>query len=344
MQEKNQTIPVTAASAVKKSAPFELHVIGNAEAYSTVSVKSQVNGILSLVHFKEGQDVQNGDLLFTIDPRPYQVQVSQSEAVLAKDTAQYQNALSELKRAEDLVKKAFMTQQDYEKIRTQTEMLKASIGADKAVLENARLQLSFCFIHSPVTGRTGNFLVHKGNLIRQGEQALVVINQIQPAYVTFSVPEKYLTEINKYMNAGEIKAEAILPDDEQHPESGVLVFVDNSINSTTGTIRMKALYENREKRLWPGQFVNVVLTLYLQPDATVIPSRAIQTGQKGQYVFVIKSDLTVEIRTIAAGRSMNGETIVEKGIQSGEQVVTDGQLRLLEGSKVEIKESVQGKK
>jgi multidrug efflux system membrane fusion protein len=337
-------VPVTAAEAVQKTVPVQLKTIGNVEAYSTVSVKSQIGGVLTHVHFREGQDVNKGALLFTIDPRPYEAVLKQAEANLTKDIAQLENAREEVRRYAELVKKGYVAQQQYDQIRTNAAAFEATVNADKAVVENAHLQLKYCYIYSPLTGRTGALMANEGNLIKAtADNAMVVINQIQPIYVTFSVPEQYLPEIKKYMSGGKIKVQAFITKGEDNPEEGTLTFVDNSVDLATGTIKLKATFANKARRLWPGQFVDAVMTLTTQPDAIVVASSAIQTGQNGQYVFIIKDDLTVESRPVEVGRTLNSETVIDKGLQAGEKVVTDGQLRLVPGAKIQIKEKTEGK-
>jgi multidrug efflux system membrane fusion protein len=337
-------VPVTASTVIQKTVPVHIRAIGNVEAYSTVSVKSQIGGELIRVHFKEGEDVRKGDILFIIDPRPYESALKQAEANLAKDNAQLENAREEVRRYAELVKKGYVAQEQYDKIRTNAAAFEATVNADRAMVENARLQLKYCYIYSPITGRTGNLIANEGNLIKaNADTSMVVINQIQPIYVTFSVPEQNLSEITRYMAEGKLKVEAFLSKEDMKPEQGVLTFIDNAVDLATGTIKLKGTFANKEKRLWPGQFVNAVLTLTSQPDAIVVPSQSIQTGQKGQYVFIIKNDLTVEDRPIIVGRTLNSETVIEKGLQSGEKVVTDGQLRLVPGAKVEIKNKAEDK-
>jgi multidrug efflux system membrane fusion protein len=339
---KKPAAPVTAAVVVQKTVPVQIRAIGNVEAYSTVGVKSQIGGELAKVHFREGQDVNKGDLLFTIDPRPYEAALKQAEANVAKDTAQLANAREEVRRYAELVKKGYVAQEQYDQIRTNSAALEATMNADKAMVENAMLQLKYCYIYSPITGRTGYLQSNQGNLIKaNADSPMVTINQVQPVYVTFSVPEQYLGEIKKFMATGKLKVGASSGSGENHPEEGVLTFVDNSVDVTTGTIKLKATFVNRQRRLWPGQFVNVSLTLSSQPDAIVVPSQAIQTGQSGQYVFVIKRDLTVDARPVTVARSLDGESVIGNGLQAGERVVTDGQLRLVPGAKVEIKNDAQ---
>lgn len=335
-----QAVPVTAGTVIQKTVPVQVRAIGNVEAYSTVSVKSQIGGQLVRVHFKEGQDVHKGDLLFTIDPRPYEAALKQAEANLAKDTAQLENARAVVFRYEELIKRDYVTKQEYDQIRANAAAMEATVNAGKAGVENARLQLKYCFIYSPINGRTGYLQSDEGNLIKENaDNPMVVINQIQPVYVSFSVPEQYLAEIKKYISSGKVKVEVFPAKGKEHPEEGTLTFVDNTVDISTGTIKLKATFPNKEKRLWPGQFVDVVMTLTTQPDAILVPSQAVQTGQKGQYVFVIKNDLSVEARPVLISRTIDGEAVVEKGLQPGEKVVTDGQLRLVPGAKVEVKSS-----
>ncbi|MGD0885462.1 MAG: efflux RND transporter periplasmic adaptor subunit [Thermodesulfovibrionales bacterium] len=333
-----EAVSVSAATVIQKAVPVQIRAIGNVEAYSTVGVKSQIGGELARVDFREGQDVNKGDLLFIIDPRPYEAALQQADANLAKDMAQLENAREEVRRYAELVKKGYVAQEQYDQIRTNSASLDATVNADKAASENARLQVKYCYIYSPITGRLGSLMSNQGNLIKaNADTAMVVINQVQPIYVTFSVPEENLADIKKYMAAGKVPVQAVIGNDAGHPEEGVLSFVDNAVDVTTGTIKLKATFVNKDKRLWPGQFVNAITTLTSQPNAIVVPSQALQTGQEGQYVFVIKSDLTVESRPVVPSRTVEGETVVGKGLQPGEQVVTDGQLRLVPGTKIEIK-------
>lgn len=335
---KKPAVTVIVGTVEQKTVPVQLTAIGNVEAVSTIQVKSQIGGILHKVHFREGQDVAKGSLLFTIDPRQYEAQVKQAEANLAKDKAQMENAREEARRYEELVKKGYVAKEQYEQYRTNAAALEATVNADMAMVENANLQLKYCYIYSPITGRTGNLIAAEGNLIKaSADTAMVVINQIQPIYVTFSLPEQNLPEIKKYMAQGKITVGAYMSKDDKSPEQGTLTFVDNTVDPTTGTIKLKATFQNAQKKLWPGQFVNVAMTLTTQPNALLVPTSAIQTGQSGQFVFVVKNDNTVESRPVAAGRAIDDETVVDKGVTPGEKVVTDGQLRLVPGAKVEIK-------
>jgi multidrug efflux system membrane fusion protein len=334
-------IPVLADTVIQKAVPVEMRAIGNCQAYSTVAVKSMVGGEISQVHFTEGQDVAKGDLLFTIDPRPFEAALKQAQANLERDRVQAENAKINAQRYEILVAKQAVSRQQYDQFRTNAEALEATVRLDEAAVENAKILLSYCFIRSPIDGRTGNLLVTRGNIIKANDITLITINQIRPIYVAFSVPEQNLAEIKKYRAAGKpLKVEALLPNDARGAERGVLTFIDNTVDNTTGTILLKATFSNKKKRLWPGQFVNVILTLTTQPNAIIVPSQAVQTGQKGQYVFVIRPDLTVEARPVVVNRTINTDAIIDKGLKAGEKVVTDGQLQLVPGAKVEIKGSL----
>jgi len=334
--------PVIVGLVTKKTVPLELRAIGNVQAYSTVMVKSKVGGELVRVHLIEGQDVKKGDLLFTIDPRPYEAALKQVEANLQKDLAQAKHAREDAKRYEFLIQKGVVPQQQYDKSRAEADALEATVLADKAAVENAKIQLDYCSIRSPMDGRTGSLSVKQGNIIKADDITLLVINQIIPIDVSFSIPEQFLPEIRKQMASKKLQVEASSPQNDEGPDKGTITFVDNAVDTSTGTIRLKGTYANRERKLWPGQFVNVVLTLKEEPNVIVVPSQAIQTGQQGQYVFVVKPDLTVESRQVKAGRTVNGETVVQKGLQADERVVTDGQLRLYPGARVEIKTSNSG--
>jgi multidrug efflux system membrane fusion protein len=279
-------------------------------------------------------------LLFTIDPCPFEAVLKQAEANLARDAAQLQNAREQARRYAELVKKQYVSQEQYDQIRTNADALEAVVDADKAAVENAKVQLSYCYIYSPIDGQVGTLLVNEGNLVRVNDAAaLVVINQIIPINVTFSVPEQHLADIKRHMAAGTLRVDAGFPSDEGRPEQGSLAFVDNAVDRTTGTIKLKAEFKNAARRLWPGQFINVALTLSTQSDAVVIPSEAVQVGQEGQHVFIVKPDKTVEVRPVTVGRTTEGEAIIAKGLQAGEQVVREGQFLLGPGSRIEFKDA-----
>jgi membrane fusion protein, multidrug efflux system len=335
-----EAIPVLVATAARKTMAIQLRAVGNVEAFSTVAVKSQVTGVLTQAHFKEGQNVKKGQLLFTIDPRPFEAVLKQSEANLARDVAQLQNAREQARRYAELFKKQYVSQEQYEQIRTNADALEAVVEADKAAVETAKVQLSYCYIYSPIDGQVGSLLVNEGNLVRVNDATpLVVINQVIPINVTFSVPEQHLADIRRYTAAGSLKVEARFQSDEARSEQGNLAFIDNAVDRTTGTIKLKAEFKNSERRLWPGQFINVALTLSTQSDAVVVPSEAVQVGQEGQHVFVIKPDNSVEMRPVVVARTDEGETVIAQGLQPGEQIVREGQFLLGPGARVDIKDS-----
>jgi len=332
-----RTVPVIAENAVQKDIPLQLKVIGNVEPFNAVTVKSLVGGEIAGVYFKEGQEVIKDALLFKIDPRPYESALKQAKATLARDVAQAMNAEEQAKRYAILVQKDYVSKDQYDQLRANAAALSAAVEADKANVENSRLQLAYCTIKSPINGRAGSVLVNTGNVIKANDIALTTINQMAPIYVTFTIPEQSLADIKKYTAMGELKVGAIIPGDEKQPARGELTFIDNTVDKTTGTIKLKGTFANEDRRLWPGQFVDVVLTLTTELNKVVVPSQAIQTGQQGQYVYVIKDDMSTELRVVTVERSYENQAVISKGVAAGEKVVTDGQLRLVPGTKVEIK-------
>ena len=335
-----EAVPVLVVTAVEKSVPMQLRAVGNVEAYNTVSVKSQVTGVLQQAHFKEGQDVKKGQLLFTIDPRPLEAALKQAEANLARDAAQLRNSREQVKRYAELVEKQYVSREQYDQIKTNADAAESVVDADKAAVENAKVQLSYCYIYSPIEGRVGALLINEGNLVRVNDGApLVVINQVNPINVTFAVPEVNLADLRRHMSKGQLQIDASFASDEGRPEQGKLEFVDNAVDRATGTVKLKGNFSNSQRRLWPGQFVNVALTLATEAGAVVIPSEAVQVGQEGQHVFVVKEDRRVEVRAVTIGRTNEGEAIIAKGLAAGEQVVREGQFLLGPGSRVEIKDS-----
>lgn len=328
--------PVTVARVGQASVPVELRAIGNVEPHATVAVKSMVSGTVTSVHFKEGQDVAKGALLFTIDPRPYAAALSQARANLARDVAMAANASEQAGRYLGLVNEGIVTREQYDQLKANADALSASVASNRAAVDSAKLQLGFCYIHAPMTGRTGNLAVNAGNLVKANDApALVTINQISPLYVTFSLPEKELGAIKGRMG-GKLAVEASVPNSGA-AEKGVVTFLDNGVDQATGTIKVKGTFQNGGRRLWPGQFVNVLLTMDVRQNAIVVPTRAVQTGQQGEFVYLVKQDSTVELRPVTAGVAREGITVVEKGLNPGDTVVTDGQMRLAPGGKVAVK-------
>lgn len=356
-------VPVMVAEAVRRTVPLQVSTVGTVQASATVSVKSQMAGEIREVHFTEGRDVKRGDLLFTIDPRPFeaalrqaeaalgqrQAEVAQARANLAREMAQQEWMQAQERRYGELLGKELIAREQYEQIRTNATAMEATVRAVRAAEDNARaaaaaaqaavdtakLQLAYTRIHAPVDGRTGNLLVQRGNVVKANEDSpLVVIAQVRPIHVSFSLPEQHLAAVNRYQAAGALKVEARVP--SQTAAAGTLTFVNNTVDPNTGTIQLKATFPNSDNLLWPGQFVETTLTLATE-TAIVVPSQAIQAGQQGPFVFVVKPDLKVEARKVEPGRRLERETIVTKGLNAGERIVTDGQLRLVPGAKVEIK-------
>ncbi len=330
--------PVTAADAVKKDVPVVLTAIGTVQAYNGVSIKALVAGQIMRVHVQEGQDVRKGDLLFTIDPRPFQAALNQAKAQLARDQAQLVSADAQARRYSDLVKKDYVTQQQADDATASAGALAATVKADEADVENARLNLEYCSIRAPIDGRLGNLTVKEGNLVKANDTpALVTLNQITPVYVAFSVPEEQLAEVRRRAAGDPLPVTAALPATPDAKIAGSLTFIDNAVDNGTGTILLKATFANADKALWPGQFANVTLDLSTLKDAVVVPTQAVLMGQQGNYVFVVKPDMTADMKPVTTGQSLNGDTVITKGLQGDEKVVTDGQLRLFPGAKVEIK-------
>ena len=338
----NLAVPVTVAKAEQKTVPINLTAIGTAEAFSTVSIKSQVNAILEQVHFKQGDFVKKGDLLFTLDARPFQSSLAQAQANLARDKAQEELNQVQATRYEKLYAAGVSPKEQYDQMRANADAQQALVHADEAAVESAKLQLQYCTIYSPVDGRTGALQVYPGNLVKENDvPVLVVINEISPIFVDFAVPEQYLGVVKKYMTGGRLQIQST-PYGDTVPETGYLTFVDNNVDNTTGTIKLKGTFPNSDHRLWPGQFSTVSLRLAEQEKATVVPSQAVQTGAAGDFIFVVKSDNTAESRPVKVARQIDGESVISSGITPGDTVVTDGQLRLIPGIKVEVKGNSQG--
>jgi len=341
-REKRETlVPVKVAVAVQKAVPVQLQAVGTVEAYASVSVKSRIDGELVKVHFREGQDVRKGDLLFTIDPRPYEAALKEAQARLERDVALADKAEMDARRYAELVAKNYVSSDKYEQFRANSEALRATVAADRASVERARLQLEYCFIRAPMAGRTGRLLVDEGAQIKANDDkgGMVDVFQILPIYVSFAVPQQYLPDIKTHMARGQLKVEADIPESKTKLEAGTLSFLDNKVNSQTGTVLLKGSFANSDRQLWPGQFVMATLTLTTRNDAIVIPSMAIQVGQDGQFVYVVKPDMSVESRPIVPGMSVGDDVVIDKGLAAGERVVTEGQLRLVPGAKVQPSDS-----
>jgi multidrug efflux system membrane fusion protein len=332
-----EAVPVTVTSVALEPMPIELRVVGTVEPCATVGVGALVGGELTAVHFQEGQEVKKDDILFTIDPRPFEAQLHQAEANLARDTAQAENANAQARRYRDLVSRGIATREQLDQISTNAAALQATVKADAAAVENANLQLQYSTIRAPIDGRTGALLVQAGNLVRTTDTTpLVVINEISPIYVAFSVPEASLPDLRRYEAAGSLRVDVAVPGAQAPVERGRISFIDNTVDRSTGTIRVKGTFQNPDRHLWPGLFVNVVLTLKTELRAIVVPLRAVQEAQEGKYVYVVKGDRTVESRPVTVARTVGDRAIIATGLTAGETVVTDGQLRLVPGTRVSI--------
>ncbi len=355
--------PVTLTKVSLKDVPLEVQVIGNVEALSTITVKAQVGGELTKVSFNEGDYVKRGDKLFSIDRRPTEGMLKQAEANLLKDVAmqgqaeanlarelaQEKYVRSQADRYANLFKEGLASKDQAELFRTNADVIGSSISADraaiasaqasveagKATVQNAKTQLNYTEIYSPIDGRTGNVTVKQGNVISATTPELVTINQVQPIYVTFSVPEDTLGDVKRYMAQGKLQVVAAPQDDTATPQTGVLTFVDNSVDPTTGTIKLKGTFTNADRKLWPGQFVRVTLRLTTMRNSLVVPNQAVQTGQEGLYVYVVKADRSAEMRPVKTGARVGENLVILSGLEAGETVVLDGQLRIAPGMKVQ---------
>jgi multidrug efflux system membrane fusion protein len=307
-----------------------------------VAVKARVDGQLISVRFKEGDEVRQGAILFEIDPRPFAASLKQAQANLLKDRALLDRANEQEKRYKDLLTKNFISPDAYEQVRTNAATAAATVSADEAAIENSKLSLEYCTIRSPVTGYAGRIQIQQGNLVKANDtNPMVTVNQVVPIYTSFSVPEQNIADVRGFLANGELKVAASFANSAHAPIAGKLSFIDNTADATTGTIKLKAEFPNADKALWPGQFVNVVLTLHEQKDAIVAPSAAVQNGPTGQYVFVVKPDSTVELRNIKIARAEGNDTVVSAGLKPGDQVVTVGQLRLAPGTRVSVGKDAQ---
>jgi multidrug efflux system membrane fusion protein len=356
-------VPVVTARVATREMPVTLGAVGTVEASSMVDIRAQVTGQLSAIHFREGQDVTAGTLMFALDERPFRAALQQAQAVLARDTAQSANAQAQLKRYNDLFNRGLIPRDQFETQSANANALEATLEADRAAVENARLNLQYAQIKAPITGRTGALNVHVGDLVRANDTTpLVTINQVSPVFVTFSVPGRLLADVRRYSAikpltvsvrpSGGPATEPVqpggLPEGNRagtasapvvRDEVGTVTFVDNTVDPTTGTIKLKATFPNRDRALWPGLFVQASLMLTTNPNALVVPAVAVQIGQQGQFVYVVRDDHTVEVRPVRLDREVGSDAVIAQGLAAGEQVVTDGQLRLTPGARVTVKSS-----
>ena len=331
-------VPVTTGAVVKKEMPLEIAVIGAVEAHATVAVRAQITGALTSVNFREGEDVTANQVIFELDRRPLEATLHQAEANLQRDTAQSLNANLIVQRHEALVKRGISSREVLDTARATATALEATLAADRAAVENATVQLQYATIRTPISGRTGALMVHEGNLVRANDQTpLVVINQITPIDVSFAFPEALLPDLRRYMAQRTLSVVARPSNSDGPAAYGHIDFVDNAVDQTTGTIKIKGSFPNDNRQLWPGQFVNVVVRMMTDAAATVVPSLAVQTGPDGSYVYLVKTDQTVELRPVTVARVAGHETVIKDGLAPGDTVVTDGHLRLVPGSRISVK-------
>ena len=336
-------IPVLVGTVIRKAMPVEVGAVGNVEAYSTVSIKAQVPGQLMDVHFNEGDFVHKGQLLLTLDPRPYEAALAQAKAALARDKATAVNNRLQAERYSKLFAEGIVPAAQVESFTSAADASDAVLSADEASIKTAELNLEYCTIYSPLDGRTGALMLKPGNLVKVADVPIVVINKVNPIFVNFAVPQQFWPDIKKYMAQGTLRVLATVPQDPGAPEAGSVAFVDNAVDPTTGTIHLRATFTNSQNRLWPGLYVNILLTLSQQSGATVVPAQAVLQGNAGSFVYVVRSDKRAEARQVVAGRTIEGDTVIEKGLQPGETIVTDGQARLEPNARIEIKNGTNDK-
>lgn len=327
---------VTVVAARTADVPVQLLGIGTVRAYSTVAIKSRVAGALAQVDFQQGDEVRAGDLIFRIDARPFQAALAQAQANLERDQALLSKAQADFQRSQDLLTNQIIAASDYDQSRAAVDALKATLVADAAAITNAQVQLGYCTITAPITGRIGTLLVNEGNMVKDIDTVLAVINQVKPIYVDFSIPERDLPTVREHRKGAPLQVTASIPSYAGHRAEGRLLMVNNQVDATTGTILLRAVFPNADEMLWPGQFVNVALTLAVQAGAVVVPASAVQLGQKGRYLCVVKPDDTVEFRDVELGTVAGPDQVIQRGIRAGERIITSGQLRLIPGAKVRI--------
>lgn len=331
-------VPVSIAPVELKTVPLSVKAIGNVQAFQSVAIKSMLNAQIMEVHFKQGEDVKQGQLLYQLDPRQPEADLKRAENNLLHDEAQARNNRVQADRYAALLKDGVVAKQDYDQFLSTSQAADAGVEADRQAVEAAKVQLQYTKIYAPISGRAGDFLIDKGNVVKANDTpSLVTINQIEPIFVNFSIPEQQLADVKKFSAAGSLRVQAIISGDAAHPAEGKLTFIDNAVDETTGTIKLKGTFENKDRRLWPGQFVDVVLQLTSEPNSIVVPSQAIQTGQQGQFVFVVKPDMTADLRPVTVLRTNGNDAVIASGLRPGEQVITDGQLRVTNGVKLERK-------
>lgn len=347
-QEKTQTSappmqPVVVADAKAQPVPVEIGAIAHVQTISSVAIRSRIDGVIAKVPVKDGQEVKSGDVLFELDDRDAQAQLAKAQGTVLKDQAQLKYAQQQVARFSPLAQKEFLSRDQLEQAQSNAAALEGTLKADQAAVASLQVQLSYSVIRAPIDGKIGTIVFKEGNSIKaNGDPPLATLNQLRPIYVSFSVPQRDLARIQKAMAAGSVKAVASIPGDEGEPQQGKLSYIENAIDPSTSTLSVKAAFPNSENRLWSGQFVNIKVTLSVEDQAIVVPSEAVQAGQKGSYVFVVKPDMTAEARPVTLDRTLGDLAVIGDGLKAGEKVVTAGQLRLRDGTKVQITTNVPG--
>jgi multidrug efflux system membrane fusion protein len=336
-------VPVVVAAATRETVPVRVETIGTVQTIATVTIKSRIDGFIDKVLVEDGQYVKAGDVLFRLDARAAQAQLQQVQATLVKDQAMLANARRDVARYAPLVAKDFVSHQQYDTASTTAQALEAAVASDQAAIENYKVQLTYYTMVAPIDGRVGAVLIKAGNSIKANDLPLATINQIKPIYVSFSLPQSELPAIRDAMSQGPVEVSVRATGDAGPPISGAIAFFDNAVDTTSGTINVRAKFENEAQRLWPGQFVNVAATTRVDGSAIVVPPAAVQVGQDGKYVFVIKPDNTAESRPVTVSRTVDGKSVIAKGLAEGERVVIDGQSRLTDGTRVEIRSADRSK-
>jgi len=329
------TVPVLTTTVVEKRMPVRLHAIGTVEPVASVAIKARLDGLITSVHVRDGQDVVKDELLFQLDPKPFEAQMAHAQADLARDVAQLEYSKGQERRYKELLERNFVSPEAYAQVAANLRALESTIKGDESEVNRTRINLGYTTIRSPIAGRAGKILLSEGNLVKANDSvAMVVINQLSPIYVSLSIPQQYFEEIRRMQAKSPLPVE-VPPEYGKTP--GKLAFSDNTVDASTGTIKLRGRFDNAGKLLWPGQFVDTWLTLREEPAARVVPSQALQNGPKGQYVYVVKSDATAEQRDVVVARIDGNEAVIDKGLEPGESVVVDGASRLLPGSKVSAK-------
>jgi len=335
--------PVTVATVEQLDIPVEIRAIGNVEAYQTVQIRSQVSGQIQKIFFREGEDVRTGQLLFQLDKRPFQADLEKATAQTKHDQAQGENSRIQAERYSALEKEGVISHEQADQVRAQAKADASAVDADKAAVDAARVQLQYTDITAPIDARTGSLLINLGNLVKANDTPyLVQLNQITPIYVTFSVPEANLNDVRQYFNSGHLKVFVYSKGESVNPTVGRLTFIDNGVDTTTGAFKLKGTFQNKDRRLWPGEFVDVALELTMQNKVVVVPTKAIQTGQQGEYVYVVRNDSTAESRPVKTRGAYQNLTLVSEGLKPGERVIVDGQLRVAPNAKVTVQSTIPG--